>query len=170
MAKYLSIGKVAKLKNVSIKSLRYYDEIGVFVPAYINAGTNYRYYTEEQLPMLDAITTCIELGMPLKNLSSYLKDGQLSVSELINDCQKLADAKISLIQKSMLNLKNMHAFEPSCEQPSEQLSSSVNSISTQKEPITSHRFIDKRTVLAIPYEQDAKLNALILCQCKQAQD
>lgn len=162
MAKYLSIGKVAKLKNVSIKSLRYYDEIGVFVPAYINAGTNYRYYTEEQLPMLDAITTCIELGMPLKNLSSYLKDGQLSVSELINDCQKLADAKISLIQKSMLNLKNMHAFEPSCEQPSEQLSSSVNSISTQKEPITSHRFIDKRTVLAIPYEQDAKLNALIL--------
>ena len=29
---YLSIGKVAKEKNISIKALRYYDEIGVFLP------------------------------------------------------------------------------------------------------------------------------------------
>lgn len=154
MAKYLSIGKVAKLKNVSIKSLRYYDEIGVFVPAFINADTNYRYYTEEQLPMLDAITTCIELGMPLKNLSSYLKDGQLSISDLINDCQKLADAKISSIQKSMDNLKNL--------QSGVRLSTSVNHVSSNDIPDNSRHFIDKRTVLAIPYEQDAKLNALIL--------
>ena len=45
MNQYLSIGKVSKLKNVSIKSLRYYDKIGILRPAFVNAETNYSYYT-----------------------------------------------------------------------------------------------------------------------------
>ena len=49
MKGYLSIGKVAKLKNVSIKSLRYYDEIGIFKPALTDHTTGYRYYKESQL-------------------------------------------------------------------------------------------------------------------------
>ena len=55
MNQYLSIGKVSKMKNVSIKSLRYYDKIGILKPAFVNAETNYRYYTEEQLYLLDAV-------------------------------------------------------------------------------------------------------------------
>ena len=47
MKGYLSIGAVSKRKGVSIKSLRYYDRIGVLRPAYINKDTNYRYYKEE---------------------------------------------------------------------------------------------------------------------------
>ena len=46
MSQYMSIGKVSKLKNVSIKSLRYYDQIGILKPAFVNTETNYRYYTE----------------------------------------------------------------------------------------------------------------------------
>ena len=49
MSQYMSIGKVSKLKNVSIKSLRYYDQIGILKPAFVNTETNYRYYTEDQL-------------------------------------------------------------------------------------------------------------------------
>ena len=56
MSQYMSIGKVSKLKNVSIKSLRYYDQIGILKPAFVNTETNYRYYTNEQLYLLDAIT------------------------------------------------------------------------------------------------------------------
>ena len=37
MNQYLSIGKVSKMKNVSIKSLRYYDKIGILKPAFINS-------------------------------------------------------------------------------------------------------------------------------------
>ena len=49
MNQLMSIGKVSKLKNVSIKSLRYYDQIGILKPAFVNAETNYRYYTKDQL-------------------------------------------------------------------------------------------------------------------------
>lgn len=71
MKGYLSIGKVAKQKNVSIKSLRYYDEIGIFKPALTDHTTGYRYYKENQLYILDAISLCLELGIPLKNMSGY---------------------------------------------------------------------------------------------------
>ena len=56
MSQYMSIGKVSKLKNVSIKSLRYYDQIGILKPAFVNTETNDRYNTTEQLYVLDAIT------------------------------------------------------------------------------------------------------------------
>lgn len=100
-AEYLSIGKVAKQKNISIKALRYYDEIGIFVPAYINPKTNYRYYTKEQLPMLDAVNLCLKLGIPLKNLPTYINNDAFDFSALLSDTRKLAEEKIQGIQLAL---------------------------------------------------------------------
>lgn len=100
-AEYLSIGKVAKQKNISIKALRYYDEIGIFVPAYINPKTNYRYYTKEQLPMLDAVNLCLKLGIPLKTLPTYINNGIFDFSALLSDTRKLAEEKIQGIQLAL---------------------------------------------------------------------
>ena len=95
MKGYLSIGKVSKLKNVNIKSLRYYDRIGVFQPAYINEKTNYRYYTEDQLYLLDAIQLCIELGIPLSRFEEYRdSEGSLNIPKLLFDGKDLAEKKI----------------------------------------------------------------------------
>ena len=43
MKKYFTIGEISKMKGVGIKSLRYYDKVGVLKPAYINQETGYRY-------------------------------------------------------------------------------------------------------------------------------
>lgn len=107
--KYLSIGKVAKLKNVSIKSLRYYDEIGIFCPSYINPSTNYRYYTESQLPILDAVNLCVEIGIPLKQLHYYVTDNSLDFQRLLGDGQTLANTKISSMKKAIAKLKKTAA-------------------------------------------------------------
>ena len=40
----LSIGEAAKLKQVSVKSLRYYETIGILKPAYVDPSSGYRYY------------------------------------------------------------------------------------------------------------------------------
>ena len=98
---YFSIGKIAKLKNISIKALRYYDEIGIFTPAYINPLTNYRYYTMEQLPMLDAVNLCLQLGIPLKTLPTYVKGDFFDFSALLSDTRKLAEEKIHGIQLAL---------------------------------------------------------------------
>ncbi len=104
MKGYLSIGKVSKLKNVSIKSLRYYDEIGVLKPAYINPGTNYRYYTEDQLFLLDAIKLCLELGIPLRDMAKYVENDKINLQELLYDGKSLAEKKIKMIRNCLSQL------------------------------------------------------------------
>lgn len=94
MSQYMSIGKVSKLKNVSIKSLRYYDQIGILKPAFVNTETNYRYYTENQLYLLDAITVCIKLGIPLKDLNNYVSKDSINLQKLLYDGKILAEQKI----------------------------------------------------------------------------
>ena len=46
----LKIGLFSKLSRVSIRMLRYYDEMGLLRPAYIDPDSDYRYYREDQLP------------------------------------------------------------------------------------------------------------------------
>ena len=76
MKNFLSIGEVSKIKGVSAKSLRYYERLGILVPAYINPETGYRYYTVDQLLIVDLITICVETGISLKNLQKYITDQQ----------------------------------------------------------------------------------------------
>lgn len=107
MKGYLSIGKVAKQKNVSIKSLRYYDEIGIFKPALTDHTTGYRYYKENQLYLLDAISLCIELGIPLKNMVDYCdKSGSPDLQRLLGDAKALAEQKIRSMYISLETLQN----------------------------------------------------------------
>lgn len=141
MKGYLSIGKVSKMKNVSIKSLRYYDEIGVLKPAYINPGTNYRYYTEDQLFLLDAIILCLELGIPLKDMSKYVEKDRINLQELLYDGKSLAEGKIKKIRSC---LSQLHSCLESYEH----------------KPIAIHqssvydRKIEKRKVLAQALEEE----------------
>lgn len=106
MNEFLSIGKVAKLKNVSIKSLRYYDDIGILKPAYVNGQTNYRYYTREQLYLLDAVDLCLQLGIPLKSLHNYVQDGTPNLKKLLDDGHSLAKRRIETIQDCLHKLSD----------------------------------------------------------------
>lgn len=105
MSQYMSIGKVSKLKNVSIKSLRYYDQIGILKPAFVNTETNYRYYTKEQLYLLDAITVCIKLGIPLKDLNNYVENSSINLQKLLYDGKILAEQKILDIHNCLATLQ-----------------------------------------------------------------
>lgn len=66
-----SIGEMAKLTNLSMKTLRYYDKIGLFKPAYVDPKTNYRYYVDSQLFQLDLI-------QPLKAVNTSLQEIKLA--------------------------------------------------------------------------------------------
>jgi len=46
----LRIGDFAEVCGVPAKTLRYYDQIELFNPAYVDRLTDYRYYSRDQLP------------------------------------------------------------------------------------------------------------------------
>ncbi|WP_419960595.1 MerR family transcriptional regulator [Psychrobacillus sp. BM2] len=69
---YLTIGEVAKLSNISVQTLRYYDQIDLFKPMEINPSNQYRYYQNTQLYYLDIIKSLKYLGLSLEEVKSVL--------------------------------------------------------------------------------------------------
>ena len=109
----LSIGEVAKLKGVGIKSLRYYERIGIFKPAYVDEATGYRYYSMTQMPELDVIITSIELGIPLKELEAYRKpSGALDLEAMLERGRTIAKQRLdearSILMQVETHLDEIH--------------------------------------------------------------
>jgi DNA-binding transcriptional MerR regulator len=67
-----TVNKLAKLSGVSVRTLHFYDEIGLLKPAYYG-DNKYRYYEEEQLLMLQQILFYRELGVPLNDIQKILQ-------------------------------------------------------------------------------------------------
>ncbi len=68
------IGLFAKLCQVSVSALRYYDEIGLLSPSEVDPYTGYRYYLAEQAPRLNRINSLKELGLSLEDITKLLDD------------------------------------------------------------------------------------------------
>jgi len=49
------IGDFSRLSQVSIKALRFYDEVGLLKPTLVDGATGYRYYSANLLPRLNRI-------------------------------------------------------------------------------------------------------------------
>ena len=67
------IGDFSQLGQVSIRTLRLYDEMGLLKPAQIDKFTGYRYYAIEQLPRLNRILALKDLGLSLEQIGDLLK-------------------------------------------------------------------------------------------------
>ena len=69
----LKIGEFSKLSRVSVRMLRHYDEIGLLKPAEIDRFTDYRYYREDQLPVIGRITALKDMGFSLADIVKILE-------------------------------------------------------------------------------------------------
>ncbi len=68
------IGDFSKLSQVSVKTLRYYDELGLLKPVEVDRFTGYRYYSADQLPRLNRILALKDLGLSLDQIATLLHD------------------------------------------------------------------------------------------------
>ena len=77
----IRIGDFSRLSQVSIKALRYYDEMGLLKPTYVDEDSGYRYYTVAQLPRLNRLLALKDLGFTLEQIAPLL-DESISMSGL----------------------------------------------------------------------------------------
>jgi DNA-binding transcriptional MerR regulator len=75
------ISEFSRLSQVSVKALRYYDELGLLKPAHVEPLTGYRYYTSEQLFQLNRILAFKDLGFTLGQIAQAL-DEQISAAQI----------------------------------------------------------------------------------------
>lgn len=66
------IGDFSKLSLVSVKALRYYDELGLLKPARVDEATGYRYYSANQLMRLNRILVMKDMGLSLEQIKLLL--------------------------------------------------------------------------------------------------
>src|SRR6266851_546031 len=68
----LKIGDFSRLSLVSVKALRYYDELGLLKPARVDEFTGYRYYSASQLTRLNRILAMKDMGLSLEQIALLL--------------------------------------------------------------------------------------------------
>lgn len=85
--KRLTIGEMAALNHVTVKTLRVYHREGLLEPAYIDAQSGYRYYDVTQCDTLDAIFQMKQIGMSLDEIRATLKQRDvLRFADRVNAC------------------------------------------------------------------------------------
>lgn len=88
-----TVKKLAKLSGVTIRTLRFYDEIGLLKPAYYG-DNNYRYYEEEQLLMLQQILFFRELGFSLDDVKRIVNSSDFNKITALNSHKQVLKADI----------------------------------------------------------------------------
>jgi DNA-binding transcriptional MerR regulator len=79
----LRIGEFSRIGRVSIKALRHYDEVGLLRPSRVDNQTGYRYYSIEQLPLLNRILAYRNLGFSLEQSRVLLRQ-DISIDAMHN--------------------------------------------------------------------------------------
>ena len=102
MKNYFTISEFAKLRDININSLRYYEKLGLLKPAIVDENNGYRYYSAEQVPLLNKIILCIQLGIPLKDMVAFLdEDGNLESQKLLEQGRIVAQQRIREMQNNL---------------------------------------------------------------------
>lgn len=110
-----SVGEVARLTGVTVRTLHHYDEIGLLSPGGRSAA-GYRRYSESDLERLHQILGYRELGFPLEEIATILADpaadaiGHLRrqhklLLEQIERLRKLADAIEFMMEAQQMGIK-----------------------------------------------------------------
>lgn len=95
----MTVHEVGKLTGVSIRTLQYYDQIGLLHPAEYTE-TGYRLYDDASLETLQHILLFRELEFPLKDIKGIIQSPAF-------DRNKALDQQIELLQLKMEHLKNL---------------------------------------------------------------
>lgn len=111
MNRYFTISRFARLRGIDINSLRYYERLGILKPAWTDPHTRYRYYTAEQLSILDMILLCINLGVPLKELKAYFdENGRFQNRALFEEGKRRTQDKIRELEGSLRSIEHTLTF------------------------------------------------------------
>lgn len=75
MTEIYSIGEFAKLTNVTVKTLRHYEKLGLVTPTY-NPDNGYRRYFDRHFAQVETVMALKLLGFSLNEIGAFFKDNQ----------------------------------------------------------------------------------------------
>ena len=107
----LRIGEVARLFNLSVGTLRHYEQMGLLEPARIDPASGYRYYGSRQLSTLNTISHLRVLDLPLAQIREFVttRDVDLMQRQLVQQ-QELIERKRRELERMSRKIDNRLAL------------------------------------------------------------
>ena len=68
------IGMFAQMNHVTVKTLRFYEEQGLLIPAYVDEENGYRYYGDEEARLFQKIIVLRKLGVSVPEIKNLIED------------------------------------------------------------------------------------------------
>ena len=117
----LKIGEFSQMMQVTVKTLRHYEQKGLLMPDEVDEWTGYRYYTVEQMQRLNNIRELQQLGFSLDEIGLLYEDdshdptiGQLSrkIRDTEQQLRMLMDRREKLLnwRRSLKVIRTMEKF------------------------------------------------------------
>ncbi|MGN0642891.1 MAG: MerR family transcriptional regulator [Huintestinicola sp.] len=95
----MHINDFAKLTGVSVRTLHYYDEIGLLKPCAVDEQNRYRYYDESSLMRMQEILFYRELDFPLKDIRTILSSPDYSKQTALKEQKRLLTLKKERLER-----------------------------------------------------------------------
>ena len=84
-----TVGELAKLTGVTVRTLHHYDEIGLVTPSQRTAA-GYRLYGERDVMRLQQVLVHRELGLPLEQIAAVLDAPGFARAEALRPVERVA--------------------------------------------------------------------------------
>lgn len=95
----MQIRDFAKLTSVSVRTLHYYDEIGLLKPGFVDPDTGYRYYDERSLERMQEIMFYRELDFSLKSILEIISSPDYNKKSALREQKKLLILKKERLER-----------------------------------------------------------------------
>lgn len=96
----LKIGEFSKMMQVTVKTLRHYEQRGLLMPEEVDKWTGYRYYSISQMQRLNAIRDLQRQGFTLEEVKELLEDGVQTPSiEMLTRKIEDTERQLQLLQE-----------------------------------------------------------------------
>jgi DNA-binding transcriptional MerR regulator len=101
-----TIKEIAKLTGISVRTLHYYDEIGLFVPT-AKSKARYRLYDDKALETLQQILFFREFDISLKEIKSMMKNSTLDRNQILQMQRKMLVTKKERLEYLIANIDDI---------------------------------------------------------------
>ncbi|MBQ9134376.1 MAG: MerR family transcriptional regulator [Clostridia bacterium] len=95
----MHIKEFAELTGVSVRTLHYYDEIGLLKPASVEEHNGYRFYDEKSVERMQEILFYRELDFELKSISEILSSPNYDKRQALSDQKRLLILKKERLER-----------------------------------------------------------------------
>ncbi|MFT7775534.1 MerR family transcriptional regulator [Roseateles sp.] len=135
-----TIGQLARLSGVTVRTLHHYEKQGLLVPA-ARSASGYRRYSKSDVLVLHRILACRQMGVSLKDIAVYLEPTGPSLGELL--AKQAARTRADIVQLQSLLSKIERLLSISSTNDESSLPSELLDLMTVMQSLQQHYTSDE---------------------------